>query len=215
MKKLVVLLLATAMVLSCVACGNGGTTNTENKENTENNVTNTEDNTQQTGEIADAADLLVKVWDEYKEVGSDDVQFSIGGGDAANMVMDAPGKYDVTTEGGLDGLVFQYCVPETAIEKADDFATGIHMMMANNFTTVGLHVTDAADVESVVADIKDATLNNQWMCGMPERFIVVTVNENYVIAAFGIEMIIDVYEEAITNVYGDAAVIVVDEMLVR
>lgn len=200
MKKLVALLLMAAMMFTCVACGgNGG--------NTDNGAAKVE--------ITDATELLTKVWDEYKASASEDIQFPIGGGDAENMTMDAPGKYDVTIEGGAEGLTATYCVPADVIEKADSFATGIHMMMANNFTTAALHVTDAANTEAVVTSVKDAIINNQWMCGMPEKFIVVTVGEDYVVSAYGLTGIVDAYKTAITNVYGDAAVVSVEENIAQ
>ena len=202
MKKIVALLLMAAMMLTCVACGGNG-------EDAGNNGGETK------VEITDAAELLTKVWDEYKASASEDVQFPIGGGDAENMTMDAPGKYDVSIEGGADGLTATYCVPADVIEKADSFATGIHMMMSNNFSTVALHVTDAANTEAVVTSIKDATINNQWMCGMPEKLIIVTVGEDYVVSAYGLEALIDAYEAAITTVYGDAAVVSVEESLMQ
>ncbi len=202
MKKLVALLLMTAMMFTCVACGGNG-------EDAGNNGGETK------VEITDATELLTKVWDEYKASASEDVQFPIGGGDAENMSMDAPGKYDVSIEGGAEGLTATYCVPADVIEKADSFATGIHMMMSNNFTTVALHVTDAANTETVVTSMKDATINNQWMCGMPEKLIIVTVGEDYVVSAYGLEALIDAYEAAITAVYGDAAVVSVEESLMQ
>lgn len=202
MKKIVALLLATAMMFTCVACGGNGADAGNNGDETK-------------VEITDATELLTKVWDEYKASASEDVQFPIGGGDFENMTMDAPGKYDVTSEGGVDGLTASYCVSTDVIEKADDFATGLHMMMSNNFTTVALHVTDAANTEAIVSSIKDATMNNQWMCGMPEKLIIVTVGEDYVVSAYGLEIIIDAYKTAITNVYGDAAVVAVEEAIVE
>jgi hypothetical protein len=206
MRKFAALLFMLTMVFTCVACG-GNKNGTDGTEKKENSVT-----------IENATEMLTKVWSEYNTIASEELKFMIGGGDAANMVMDTPGTYDVGLvglEGAYDGLVFTYCIPETVIEKSDDFATGVHMMMSNNFTTVGLHVTDPSDLEAVVADIKDATLNNQWMCGMPEKLIIMTVNDDYVITAYGLEMIIDVYKEAITNVYGDAAAVVVEENIIK
>ena len=133
MKKLVALLLATAMMFTCVACGgNNGDAGNDGAAKVE---------------ITDATEVLTKVWAEYTKSASEDVQLPIGGGDAENMTEEVPGKYDVTVEGGKDGLTFQYCIPADVIDMADDFATGFHMMMANNFTTTALHVTDAANVE--------------------------------------------------------------------
>ena len=128
-----------------------------------------------------------------------------------NMTMDVPGKYDVTIEGGAEGLTTTYCVPEDAIAKMDDFATGMHMMMSNNFTTVAAHVTSASDVESVVSGIKDATLNNQWMCGMPDTLIIVTIGD-YVVSAFGNGEVIEYFKTAITTVYTDATVAVEENL---
>ena len=201
MKKLTALLLAVAMVFTCVACGNGG-----NASNGGNGGSAT---------IKDATELLTKTWEEYNKLATEDTQFPIGGGDFENMTMDVPGKYDVTIEGGAEGLTTTYCVPEEAIAKIDDVATGMHMMMSNNFTVVACHVTNAADVESVVAGIKEATLNNRWMCGMPEELVIVTVGGEYVVSVFGLSALVDTFTTALANVYGDAVVTSVEESIAR
>lgn len=199
MKRLVALLLMAVMMFTCVACGGnaeGGNSNGGNDVKVE---------------ITDAAELLTKTWEEYNNSASEEIKFPIGGGDFENMSMEGPAKYDPTVEGGVDGLVYTYCVPEDVIAKADDFATGMHMMMQNNFTVVACHVTNAADVESVVSGIKDATINNQWMCGMPEKLMIVTVGEDYVVSVYGLSALVDAFEASLTTVYGDAAVVAVEE----
>ena len=198
MKKLVALLLATAMMFTCVACGG----NAEGGNTEGNNVK---------VEIADATELFTKVWDEYKASAGEDLQFPAGGSNPETMVMDIPGKFDPTIEYAEDSLLMQYCIPADTVAKTDDIATMMHMMMSNNFTGAVYHVTNAADVESVVNSIKETTLNNQWMCGMPEKLIIVTVGEDYVFSAYGIGAIIDGFEAALTTVYGDAAVVAVEE----
>lgn len=212
LKKLAALLLAGTMMFTCVACG-GNDGNNSTGSNTENQ--DGADNDAATAEIADATDLLTKVWDEYKTSAGEDLQFPIGGGDAENMSMDAPGKFNKDSEGGADMLASTFCIPADVITEADDFATGMHMMMSNNFASAALHVTDAAKVETVVSSIKDATINNQWMCGMPEKLIIVTVGEDYVVTAYGLGSLIDAYKAAITTVYGDAAVVAVEESIAQ
>ena len=197
MKKLVVLLLAVAMTFACAACG-------KNAENAGTKV-----------EIADANEILTKVWNEYKTSASEDIQFPIAGGNVEAMVMDAPAKFDVTLEGAKDMLVYSYCIPAESIEMTDDVATMMNMMMANNFTCGAYHVADAANVETVVSGIKNATLNNQWMCGFPEKLIIVTVGGDYVVSAFGNGMVIDAFKSAVTTVYGDAAIVSVEENLAQ
>ena len=205
MKKLVAILLAGAMALGCVACGN-----------TNNNTTNTEDTQSTTQvEIENANEILAKVWTEYNAKASDDMKFPIAGGNMAMGVMDASADFDLTAEGAQDELVYSYCIPEETIAMIDDAATMMNMMMANNFTSAAYHVTDAANVETVVASIKDATMNNQWMCGFPETLIIATVGDSYVVTAFGNGQVIEAIKTAITTVYGDAAVVVVEESLAQ
>ena len=197
MKKLVALLLATAMMFTCVACGgNGGTSDGSGATKVE---------------ITDANEILTKTWEEYNASATDDITFPIGGGN--EMIMDTPATFDITAEDAKEILVYSYCIPEAAIDLTDDVATMMNMMMANNFTAASYHVADVANVETVISNIKDATLNNQWMCGFPEKLIVVTVGEDYVVSAFGNGAVIEAFKTAITTVYGDAAVVSVEENL--
>ena len=112
-----------------------------------------------------------------------------------------------------EALSASFCIPTEAIDMTDDVANMMNMMMANNFSAAAYHIADKANVETVVAGIKDATLNNQWMCGMPDKLIIATVNGDYVVSAFGNGMVIDAFKPAITTVYGDAAVVSVEESL--
>ena len=198
MKKLVALLLAAAMAFACVACGGSGT-------DTENNETKVE--------ITDANELLTKVWDEYNATASDELRFPSAGGNVESMIMDTPAKFDTTLEGAEDALTVGYCITKETIAMTDDIATLMHMMNANNFSCAAYHVTEAANVETIVSNVKDDVLNNQWMCGFPEKLIIVTVGEDYVVSAFGNGGIIDAFKTAITSVYGDAAVVSVEESL--
>ena len=198
MKKLVALLLATAMMFTCVACGG-------------NAGNNADGNNEVKVEIASAEELLTKTWDEYKASAGEDLQFMIGGGNAETMVMDAPATFDPTIEYAEDALLMSYCIPAETVAKTDDIATMMNMMMSNNFTAAAYHVADVADVETVVGSIKETTLNNQWMCGMPEKLIIVTVGEDYVVSAYGIGAVVDAFEAALTTVYGDAVVVTVEE----
>ena len=204
MKKLIALLLATTMVFTCVACGNSGNDNSGNDGSGAG--------------IKDATEVLTKTWDEYNKSASEDIKFPVGGGNVENfelVVMDTAGKCDTSLEGAKDALTVSFCIPTDAIDMTDDVATMMNMMMANNFSSAAYHVTDEANVEKVVAGIKDATMNNQWMCGFPEKLIIVTVDGDYVVSAFGNGMVIDAFKTALTTVYGDAAVVSVEENLVQ
>lgn len=195
MKKLAALLLAGVMAFGCVACGNAGGTDKQQGSEVK-------------AEIANANEILTKTWEEYNAKAGDDLKFPIGGGNVENMVMDAPAKFDVTLEGAEDTLVYSYCIPAESIAMTDDVATMIHMMNGNTFSGAAYHVTEAANVQTVVDSIKNATLNNQWMCGFPETLIIVTVGDDYVVSAFGNAQLIETFKTALTTVYGNAKVVV-------
>lgn len=199
MKKLSALLLAVAMTFTCVACGNSGDADNGGSV-----------------AIKDATEVLTNTWNEYNKSASEELKFAVGGGNIENfelIVMDAPGKCDVSLEGAKDALSVSFCIPTEAIDMTDDAANMMNMMMANNFSAAAYHVADKANVEKVVAGIKDATLGNRWMCGFPEKLIIATVNGDYVVSAFGNGQVIDAFKAALTTAYGDAAVVSVEEAL--
>lgn len=189
MKKIMALLLAGAMVFGCVACGNGGSNDSQTKV-----------------EVADAQELLTKVWDTY---GEDEKFFAMGGHFEA-PVDNGPGSYDVAK---AEDLEISYCIPADAVAMVDDAATIMHAMNANTFSAAAYHVTDAANVQTVIDGIKERTLNNQWMCGFPDELVIITVGEDYIVSAFGAADIVDNFQAKMTEVYGDAAVVSVEENL--
>lgn len=197
MKKLTALLLAVAMTFTCVACGNSG--NAGNGDS---------------ASIKDATEILTNTWTEYNNSVSEDYKFPVGGGNIENfdlVVMDGPGKCDPSLTDAKEALSVSFCIPTEAIDMTDDVVNMMNMMMANNFSAAAYHVADKANVEKVVAGIKDATLGNRWMCGMPDKLIIATVNGDYVVSAFGNGEVIDFFKAALTKAYGDAAVISVEE----
>lgn len=201
MKKLVALLLAGVVAASCMACDT-----TEKKE--ENKVES--QNGAQKTEIKDATEVLTKAWNAL----ADDQKFKAMGGDAENMTMDEPGKYNLekAEEFGLENA---YCFPEAELAKIDDAATLVHAMMANNFTAGAYHVKNASDVDGIVNALKDKAANNHWMCGIPETLLIVTVGDNYVVSVFGANDIIESFKGGLTKAYGDVAKVVVEQPVVE
>ncbi len=208
MKKLVALLMTGVMVFGFAACGS----NKDNGEDKNNNTNNEQQNEEVKVDVADATELFEKVWTNYQETAGEDFQFMCMGGDNDNIVDGKPGKYnhENAEENAMESTL---CISTDAIAMIDDAAALRHGMMVNNFTGAAYHVADKANLQKVVDGIKDRTLNNQWMCGFPEKLIVVTVGEDYVISAFGYGEIIDAFKTSVTTVYGDLASVVVEESL--
>ena len=176
MKKFLTLLLAAAMTLSLAACGS-----------------KTDDNSGNNSQPASALELLNAVWANY----SDDDKFPAAGGDydEANM----------TVEDG-DALDCSLSFPAADAGKLSDAASLTHMMNANTFTAGAFHVASSSDVDSVVSDLKDNIMNRQWMCGFPDKLVILTLGD-YVISCYGAEDLVDQFSEKVTEAFADAAVV--------
>ena len=210
MKKKIALLLLTVMTMSLVGCGEKDTTNgnddaTNNDTVVEDSVAddttdNTDSNAESNTSTEGAAGVLNAIWATYE----DENKFAAGGGDSQNMIMDEPGKFDVTNTEELDATLG---FPTDYADKIDDAASLMHMMNANTFTSGAYHVTNAEDVTAVCDALKESIMNRQWMCGFPETLIIVTVDDNYVISAFGNGQIIETFKNKISGVYSNATVV--------
>ena len=145
----------------------------------------TDDNSGNNSQPASALELLNAVWANY----SDDDKFPAAGGDfdEANMTEDAPGNFSVE-----DGDALDYSLT--------------HMMNANTFTAGAFHVASSSDVDSVVSDLKDNIMNRQWMCGFPDKLVILTLGD-YVISCYGAEDLVDQFSEKVTEAFADAAVV--------
>ena len=81
----------------------------------------------------------------------------------------------------------------------------MHMMNANTFTCGAFHVTKSEDVTAVADSLKENILKRQWMCGFPDKLVVITVDD-YVVSAFGNGELIDNFKAKLTAVYKSAVV---------
>ena len=178
MKKIVSLALAVLLVLSLAACGskNSGT-----------------------GDVSDALTLLNTVWGTYSE----EEKFPVTGGDYDHPVDDAPGAFDISNADNMD---YMLGFPGPSVANLVDAASLMHMMNANTFTAGAFHVASSSDVDSVVSDLKDNIMNRQWMCGFPDKLVILTLGD-YVVSCYGAEDLVDQFSEKVTEAFTDAAVV--------
>ena len=194
MRKKIALVLVAMMTLGFTACGDktDSTTAAGNDQQTEQT---------QTEKVAENAnEILTKVWGTYGE----DEKFAAIGGDMEHAVDNAPGVYNITNAEDLDAVLG---FPQANIEEIDDAASVMHMMNANTFTGSAYHVKDAANVETLAAAIKDNILARQWMCGFPDKMIVVQVGDDYLVTAFGNGEIMDNFLSKLQAEYSGAKVL--------
>lgn len=185
MKKYITLFLSIFLVMSLAACGNKtDSSDTAGKE-----------------EIKDAKELLTTVWNSYGE----DEKFAIAGGDMTeeNMTEDAPGTFGITDADELDRMLG---FPAADADKIDGAASIMHMMNANTFTCGAYHLKNADDVKSVAADLKENVMGRQWMCGFPDKLVVISVDD-YLVSVFGNEELVNTFKDKLTQTYENAKVI--------
>ena len=195
MKKLTAMLLALLLVLSLCACGSN-----------DSGAASSNGAADSTPVAASAEEILDTVWGTY----AGDELFPIMGGNSENADWESPAAMDLANTEELTYLLY---LPADQIALVEDCAGMVHAMNLNTFTAGSFHVADEANVQTVVDALKDAIMNAQWMCGFPEQLIIVTVGGDYVISAFGNGELIDNFQAKLSEQYGDAAVVVVEENL--
>ena len=190
MKKFLAILLAGILGLSLVACGQQNDSKTEDSKQEESK-----------SEIADALALLQAVWGSYTE----DETFAAIGGDMTegNLKENAPGRYGLQDEAEMNR---QLGLPEGWTAKLQDAASLMHMLNVNTFTCGAYHLQDAADAEALAAALKTNIMQRQWMCGFPDKLVVITVDD-YVVSCFGAQNLVDTFATKLTTLYSGAKIV--------
>lgn len=185
MKKLAAILLALALTMGLVAC-------------TQNNKP---ESTGGKSGIPDAVTLLTTVWDKFPE----NEKFSaIGGQIGGSDVKDgAPGAFSL---GNADELDRELGFPAASADKLQGAASLTHMLNANTFTCGAYEVKDGEDLESLGKELRDNIQARRWMCGFPDKVVVLSV-ENYLVSAFGAEDLVDTFRDTLTGAYEGAKVL--------
>lgn len=185
MKKILALLLAAVMVLSLAACtdkgSEGGATSPSGA---------------QTNQPKSALEILEKVWSKY----SADEKFPATGGSEKHMKEDKPGKFDVSDAEALD---FELGFPKANASEIDDAASLMHMLNQNNFSCGVYHVKDSGNVEALAGKIKENILARQWLCGFPEKLVILTIGD-YIVSVFGAGELTDTFIAKLSAEYSSA-----------
>ena len=185
MKKILAFVLAAVMVLSLAACtdkgSEGGATSPSGA---------------QTNQPKSALEILEKVWSKY----SADEKFSATGGSEKHMKEDKPGKFDVSDAEALD---FELGFPKAQASEIDDAASLMHMLNQNNFSCGVYHVKDSGNAEALAGKIKENILARQWLCGFPEKLVILTVGD-YIVSVFGAGELTDTFVAKLSAEYSSA-----------
>ena len=113
----------------------------------------------------------------------------------AGETMDAQGLFEAAH--ALKGICGNLGLVRIAAlaDQIDDAASMVHMMNANQLTAAAYRLVDGTDAAAFAKDYKANLDSRQWMCGFPEKFVVIG-SGNYVVTAFGNTMNIDNFKAA-------------------
>lgn len=188
MKRLVTFFLTSLLTLTLAACGGNENSADSNSSNDQNSVKS-------------SLELLTTVWSSYE----DNDKFPAAGGDMSeeNMTMDGPGKFSIDDTAALDATLG---FPAASAERIDDAASLVHMMNANTFTCGAFHVKNAGDIADISTAIRDNIMQRQWMCGFPDKLVIVQVDD-YIISFFGEKEIVDTFKTKLNAAYTSAETI--------
>lgn len=195
MKKLIALLMALTMVMALAACGTSNADvekeKDKDKETQKDTVEQTTEGTEENLPVSDdtttAADILNDVWGQY----SDDQKPAVIGGHYSNEYTDGPYSYEL---GYAEDLARTLLIPAEQMDQVIDAATMVHMMNANSMTIGLVRLAEGADMQAFADGVYGTITGNQWTCGFPEKLIIAQVHEDYVLIAYGLNDLLDVFE---------------------
>ena len=154
--------------------------------------------------VDDALTILNAIWNTY----SDEEKFPAAGGDSEHAVDGAPGSFDVSN---ADSLSYQLTFPADDASLIDSAASLVHMMNLNTFTCGAFHVADANNVARLADDLRTTIQAKHWMCGFPDKLVIVTVGQS-VLSVYGNEELVNTFRDKLLASYS-AATAVYDEAI--
>lgn len=194
MKKLLCLLLTLAMTLSLAACGSKADDKTPEEDDPTQAETNIAD--KQDEPSADDAD---------KDDASDatEIEPDANKGEKPNEAQKPaePTKSDSKKD---ETPASKPSEPAKPAEPSKPAETPSETPAAQD--TGAFHVSDAGNVSTVAADIRSAVQGKQWMCGFPERLVILTSGQ-YVVSVYGNESLVNTFRDKFVAAHSGASTV--------
>ncbi len=149
--------------------------------------------------VDDALTILNAIWNTY----SDEEKFPAAGGDSEHAVDGAPGSFDASN---ADSLSYLLTFPADDASLIDSAASLVHMMNLNTFTCGAFHVADANNVTRLADDLRTTIQDKRWMCGFPDKLVIVTVGQS-VFSVYGNEELVNTFRDKLLASYPTAAAV--------
>ena len=197
MKKLIALTLALLMLtMSFVACNKTESeTTTEAVDNNQTEAPAVEETEEQTEEQTEAAvelpyssaiELLNIVFNGYNATATEDTKLYVAGGNIYNFDT-------VNTEGPAAFVALadtdyndNLGIPASEAAKIESAASMFNMMNTNTFNCFTVQFKAGTDVDASINAIKENILARQWICGSPEKLVIIKCPGDSILVIWGV-----------------------------
>lgn len=228
MKKLIALILACLMLtMSFVACtkGEGETTTdpTDNQTKAPAGDTTAPEADQTTEEVTEAPvdvelpyksalELINIIFNGYNAAqATDDTKLYVAGGNINNFdttSMEGPAAFVPLADEDYDQNLG---IPAAQVASIESAASMFNMMNTNVFNSYAVQFKAGTDVDAAINAIKENILARQWICGAPEKLVIIKCPGDYIVAVWGAVQfggIVDPYAASIPTLVEGATVVV-------
>ena len=192
MKKIIALTLALLMLtMSFVACEKGNTeTTTEAADNQTEApaVDQTEEQTEAVVELpyANALELINIVFNGYNATATEDTMLYVAGGNINNFEttsMEGPAAFVALADSDYNDNLG---IPESEASKIASAASMFNMMNTNVFNCYTVQFAAGTDVDASINAIKENILARQWICGAPEKLVIIKCPGDSILVIWGV-----------------------------
>ena len=208
MKKILALTLALMMLtMSFVACNK---TENQPEQTTEAVVENNQteapavEETEAAVELpyANALELLNIIFNGYNATATEDTMLYVAGGNINNFdtcSMEGPAAFVALADEDYDQNLG---IPASEVAKIESAASMFNMMNTNVFNSYAVQFKAGTDVDAAIEAIKANVLARQWICGSPEKLVIVKMPGDCIVVVWGAVQfggIVDPYAASIST----------------
>ena len=186
MKKIIALTPALLMLtMSFVACEK-----TETETTTEAAQNQTEAPVESTEAVIElpyksAIELLNIIFNGYNATATEDTMLYVAGGNINNFdttSMEGPAAFIALADEDYDQNLG---IPASEVAKIESAASMFNMMNTNVFNSFAVQFKAGTDVDASIEAIKANILSRQWICGSPEKLVIVKMPGDCIVVVWG------------------------------
>lgn len=152
-----------------------------------------------------ALEILETIWGLYSE----EEKFPATGGEIGETLTEGPGAFPELNESNSYTLL----IPADQLGNVAEAASLMHLMNSNTFTCGAYRLADGVTSESFAKVMKEAILNNQWMCGFPDKLLIESIGDSFLVVAFGHEEIMDTFKTHLEEAYPESVTLAEEPIL--